>query len=103
MEPNINNMIENIKKVVAKKYLLTPKDLSSTKRGKVFAFPRQVAVYLACALTELPLENIGEVFGYDHFGMVLYSRYKIRLMVQADSGFSEEIRQLILMIKTEVV
>jgi len=91
--------IELIKSTVSDKYSVDLKDLASKKRNENIAFPRQVAMYLACNLTDLTLTDIGEAFGRDH-ATVLYAKNKIGQMVQTDPYFNETLNQIISKIKT---
>jgi len=90
--------IELIKNVVSDKYNIEMKDFNSKKRNENIAFPRQVAMYLACSLTEMSLNDIGDAFGRDH-ATVLYAKNKIGQMVQTDPYFNETLNQMIAKIK----
>ena len=91
--------IELIKTVVSDKYSVEAKDLNSKKRNENIAFPRQVAMYLACTLTDLTQTDIGEAFDRDH-ATVIYAKNKIGQMVQSDPYFNETLNQIISKIKT---
>ena len=91
--------IELIKGVVSDKYSVDLKGFNSKKRTENIAFPRQVAMYLACNLTELSLTDIGDAFGRDH-ATVIYAKDKIGHLVQADPYFNETLNQIISKIKT---
>ena len=90
--------IEQIKGVVAEKYNIEIKDFSSKKKSEALSFPRQVAMYLACEMTDITLKDIGEAFGRDH-STVLYAKNKIGQMVQTDPYFNELLNQIISKIK----
>jgi len=90
--------IELIKTVVAEKYNLEMKDFSAKKRSEALAFPRQVAMYLACTMTEMTLKDIGESFGRDH-ATVMYAKNKIGQMLQTDPYFNETLNQMLSKIK----
>ena len=91
--------IELIKGVGSDKYSVELKDFNSKKRSENIAFPRQVAMYLAGALTDLSLTDIGEAFGRDH-ATVIYAKNKISQLVQTDPYFNETLNQIISKIKT---
>ncbi len=91
--------IELIKTVVSDKYSVEARDLNSKKRNENIAFPRQVAMYLACTLTDLTQTDIGEAFDRDH-ATVIYAKNKIGQMVQTDPYFNETLNQIISKIKT---
>jgi len=87
-----------IKNIVAEKYNLELKDFSVKKRSEALAFPRQVAMYLSCNLTEMTLKDIGEAFGRDH-ATVMYAKNKIGQLLQTDPYFNETLNQMISKIK----
>ncbi|MDA8131518.1 MAG: chromosomal replication initiator protein DnaA [Elusimicrobia bacterium] len=91
--------IETIKRVVAEKYNVELKDFSSKKRNENIAFPRQVAMYLACEMTDMVLKDIGEAFAREH-ATVLHAKGKISHMVQTDPYFNEALNQIITKIKS---
>jgi chromosomal replication initiator protein len=90
--------IDLIKRVVAEKYNVEMKDFTSKKRNENLAFPRQVAMYLACELTDLVLTEIGDAFSREH-ATVLHAKGKISHMVQTDPYFNEALNQIIAKIK----
>lgn len=55
--------IEVIQKQVAQHYDIRLADMTSKKRPKAIAFPRQVAMFLSRTLTRYSLPEIGEAFG----------------------------------------
>lgn len=55
--------IESIQKKVAEHYDIRFADMTSKKRPKAIAFPRQIAMFLTKELTTLSLTEIGEGFG----------------------------------------
>jgi chromosomal replication initiator protein len=90
--------IELIKGVVSDKYNIELKDFNSKKRNENIAFPRQVAMYLSCSMTDLSLNDIGDAFGRDH-ATVLYAKNKISQLVQTDPYFNETLNQMVAKIK----
>ena len=90
--------IELIKSVVSDKYSINLADFISKKRNENISFPRQVAMYLACTLTDLSLNDIGEAFARDH-ATVLYAKNKIGQLVQSDPYFNETLNHIISKIK----
>lgn len=69
--------IDNIQKVVADYYGIKVADLSSKKRTRVIARPRQVAMWLARELTDFSLPEIGAAFGGRDHSTVLYAHRTI--------------------------
>jgi chromosomal replication initiator protein len=90
--------LDVIKTVVAEKYNIDKKDFKSQRRTEAISFPRHVAMFLACSLTEMSLPEIGEAFDKDH-STVIFARDKIKQLVQSDPYFNELINQLITKIK----
>jgi len=90
--------VETIKRVVAEKYSVEMRDFNSKKRNENIAFPRQVAMYLACEMTDMVLKDIGDAFGREH-ATVLHAKGKIGHMVQTDPYFNETLNQIITKIK----
>ncbi len=91
-ETRIN--VDTIKAIVAEKYNMDKKDFKSPRKTEAIAFPRQIAMFLACALTDMSLPEIGEVFNRDHT-TVMFARDKIKQMIQTDPYFNELINLLI--------
>ncbi|HAF94522.1 MAG: hypothetical protein A2X34_04165 [Elusimicrobia bacterium GWC2_51_8] len=90
--------IELIKKVVGEKFNVDVKDFNSKKKTDAIAFPRQIAMYLACELTDMSLPDIGEAFSRDHT-TVMYARDKIRQLLHTDAYFNENVNSIIARVK----
>lgn len=69
--------MEIIREVVANHFSLKVEDLNSSKRTKVLAYPRQIAMYLCRELTDTSLPQIGEFFGGRDHTTVLHAHNKI--------------------------
>lgn len=69
--------MEIIREVVANHFNLNIEDLNSSKRTKVLAYPRQIAMYLCRELTDTSLPQIGEFFGGRDHTTVLHAHNKI--------------------------
>lgn len=65
--------IEMIQKLVAEHFDIRLADMTSHRRPKAVAFPRQVAMYLSRKLTDRSLADIGEAFGGRDHGTVLHA------------------------------
>lgn len=65
--------IEMIQKQVALHYDIRLADMTSKKRPKAIAFPRQVAMFLSRTLTRYSLPEIGEAFGGRDHTTVLHA------------------------------
>jgi chromosomal replication initiator protein len=86
--------IETIQRVVALKYSVDVKDLKGHQRTASIALPRQVAMYLSCAMTDQSSTDIGRAFGGKDHSTVLHARKKIEKKVEEDPFFLELINKL---------
>ncbi|HET6603103.1 MAG TPA: chromosomal replication initiator protein DnaA [Xanthomonadaceae bacterium] len=86
--------IANIQKAVADYYQLRIADLTSKRRSRSIARPRQLAMALAKELTEHSLPEIGEAFGRDHT-TVLHACRVIRDLMASDGRLREDWDKLI--------
>ena len=68
--------IETILRIVSHKYSIDVKDLKGHQRTASIALPRQLAMYLACVMTELSSTDIGRAFGGKDHSTVLTQRSK---------------------------
>ncbi len=64
--------IDNIFEAVKNQFMVSVADIKSKSRKKEFILPRQVAMYLAKEILNIPLSNIGYYFDRDH-STVIYS------------------------------
>jgi chromosomal replication initiator protein len=65
--------IESIQKKVAQHFDIRQADMTSRRRPRNVAFPRQIAMYLSRTLTSRSLADIGESFGGRDHGTVLHA------------------------------
>ena len=86
--------IANIQKTVADYYQLRIADLSSKRRSRSIARPRQVAMALCKELTEHSLPEIGEAFSRDHT-TVLHACRVVRELLDTDGKLREDWEKLI--------
>ena len=70
--------------VVARFYDVRPEDLSSGRRNKEIALPRQVAMYLSREVLGHPYEQIGKDFGNRHYSTVMYNCEKVTKEIEAE-------------------
>ena len=70
------------------------KDICSRKRMRSVVLPRQVAMYLAKRLTDVPLVEIGRKLGGKDHSTVLYAIKKIEEKVKRDPVFKEMVEEL---------
>lgn len=91
---DFNITSDSIKKAVCKHYSIKLSDMDSSKRTRVLAFPRQIAMYLCRDLTDLSLPKIGEAFGNRDHTTVLYACDKISTQLKTDDSLSQNIDTL---------
>ncbi len=80
-----------MQKVVARHYgMSVPQLLERTRRHSV-ARPRQIAMYLACNMTQASLPDIGQRFGgFDHT-TIMYARDRIAALAAQDASLKAEL------------
>jgi len=86
--------VETILRVVAYKYSLDIKDIKGHQRSASVALPRQLAMYLACIMTDLSLKEIGRAFGGKDHATVIHAREKIKKQLAEDPFFLEMANKL---------
>jgi chromosomal replication initiator protein len=89
--------ISKIKETVAGAHGLTVKEMDNGRRDQRLAAPRQIAMYVACELTNYSLPQIAREFGKKDHTTVMYARDKIKDQMQRDEAYRNKIRQLIAM------
>ncbi len=82
-----NITIEEIIAKVAKAFNVKPSDIKSRKKHKLYALPRQVAMYLARELTQFSYPEIGSAFGGKDHSTVIYAAKKIEQRLATDNSF----------------
>ncbi|MCC7048207.1 MAG: chromosomal replication initiator protein DnaA [Alphaproteobacteria bacterium] len=91
--------IEEIQKRVAEHYNIKFGDMHSPRRARAVARPRQVAMYLAKALTSRSLPEIGRKFGGRDHTTVMHAVRKVEELRASDTGFNEDVELLRRMIE----
>ncbi len=92
--------IEEIQRKVAEHYNIRLTDMSSARRSRSVARPRQVAMYLAKQLTSRSLPEIGRRFGNRDHTTVMHAVSRVAELMQQDAGFAEDIELLRRMLET---
>ncbi|MEM7406063.1 MAG: chromosomal replication initiator protein DnaA [Pseudomonadota bacterium] len=87
--------IENIQKTVAQYFKVRLSDLSSKRRNRSIARPRQIAMALAKELTSHSLPEIGEAFGGRDHTTVLHACRKVVELKESDNVIAEDYRILL--------
>ena len=83
-----------IRERVAQLFGVTVEALSSKKRTKEVTMPRQVAMYLIRELLDLPLVEIGRLFGGRDHSTVIHSIQKVEEDLAADDTFHARVQAL---------
>ncbi|HTJ56819.1 MAG TPA: chromosomal replication initiator protein DnaA [Devosiaceae bacterium] len=86
--------IEDILRIVSRHYKVPRNDLLSSRRSRDVVRPRQIAMYLAKALTSRSLPEIGRRFGGRDHTTVLHSVRKVEQMMKDDGDLTQEIELL---------
>jgi chromosomal replication initiator protein len=86
--------IEDILRIVSRHYKVPRNDLLSSRRSRDVVRPRQIAMYLAKALTSRSLPEIGRRFGGGEHTTVLHSVRKVEQMMKDDGDLCQEIELL---------
>lgn len=86
--------IEDILRIVSRHYKVPRNDLLSSRRSRDVVRPRQIAMYLAKALTSRSLPEIGRRFGGRDHTTVLHSVRKVEQMMKDDGDLCQEIELL---------
>jgi chromosomal replication initiator protein len=92
--------ISKIKDTVAGAHGLTVKEMDTGRRDQRLAGPRQIAMFIACMLTNYSLPHIAREFGKKDHTTVMYARDKIKDQMERDEAYRNKIRQLIAMCQT---
>ena len=86
--------IDEIQKRVAEHYHMRLGDMSSARRARAVARPRQVAMYLAKQLTSRSLPEIGKRFGNRDHTTVMHAVSRVQELIGTDAGFAEDVELL---------
>ncbi|MEI7713430.1 MAG: chromosomal replication initiator protein DnaA [Rhodospirillales bacterium] len=86
--------IDEIQKKVAEHYGIRLTDMSSSRRARQVARPRQVAMYLAKQLTSRSLPEIGRRFGNRDHTTVIHAVSRVSELMERDGTFAEDVELL---------
>ena len=86
--------IEEIQRRVAEHYNIRLTDMSSARRARAVARPRQVAMFLAKQLTSRSLPEIGRKFGNRDHTTVMHAVSRIGELMARDVSFAEDVELL---------
>jgi chromosomal replication initiator protein len=83
--------IEEIQRKVAEHWNIRLTDMSSARRARNVARPRQVAMYLAKQLTSRSLPEIGRKFGNRDHTTVMHAVQRVTELMARDAAFAEDV------------
>ncbi len=86
--------IEEIQRRVAEHWNIRLTDMSSARRARAVARPRQVAMYLAKQLTSRSLPEIGRKFGNRDHTTVMHAVSRVTELMASDPAFGEDVELL---------
>ncbi|MBV9750098.1 MAG: chromosomal replication initiator protein DnaA [Acetobacteraceae bacterium] len=86
--------IEEIQRKVAEHWNVRLTDMSSARRARAVARPRQVAMYLAKQLTSRSLPEIGRKFGNRDHTTVMHAVSRVAELMEQDLEFAERVELL---------
>jgi chromosomal replication initiator protein len=92
--------IEEIQRKVAEHYNIRLTDMSSARRARAVARPRQVAMWLAKQLTQRSLPEIGRKFGNRDHTTVMHAVSRVAELMARDAAFAEDVELLRRMLET---
>jgi len=87
--------ISLIKEKVARFHGITQKELEGQRRDQRLTVPRQIAMYLACDLTNASLPQIAREFGKKDHTTVMYARDKVKKQMERDPEFRSKVRSVL--------
>jgi chromosomal replication initiator protein len=85
---------ERVRQAVAEGWGTTPDALQSKRRTKDLTVPRQVAMFLIKELFDLPLVEIGRLFGGRDHSTVIHSIAKVEEDMTTDPAFRQRVESL---------
>jgi len=86
--------IDNIQKNVASFFNISISDLKSSKKLKIYAFPRQIAMFLCRTMTKSSFPEIGEKFGGKDHSTVIYAVRQIEKRMNEDRDLKNTVETL---------
>jgi chromosomal replication initiator protein len=86
--------IDEIQRRVAEHWNIRLTDMSSARRARQVARPRQVAMFLAKQLTSRSLPEIGKKFGNRDHTTVMHAVQRVTELMALDAAFAEDVELL---------
>jgi chromosomal replication initiator protein len=92
--------ISDIQRLVARHFNVTEESIRGKRRTDVIAFPRQVGMYIARAVTDLSFQEIGAKFGGRDHSTVLHACHKIEGLMTTDKELRVVVEDLMASLST---
>ncbi|MCX5617691.1 chromosomal replication initiator protein DnaA [Bombella sp. TMW 2.2543] len=86
--------IDEIQRKVAEHFNIRLTDMSSARRARAVARPRQIAMFLAKQLTSRSLPEIGRKFGNRDHTTVMHAVNRVSELMEQDPGLAESVELL---------
>jgi chromosomal replication initiator protein len=86
--------IDEIQRKVAEHYNIRLTDMSSARRARAVARPRQIAMFLSKQLTSRSLPEIGRKFGNRDHTTVMHAVQRVGELMERDATFAEDVELL---------
>jgi chromosomal replication initiator protein len=86
--------ISLIKEKVARFHGVQLRELEGQRRDHRLTVPRQIAMYLACTLTNASLPQIAREFGKKDHTTIMYARDKVKEQVERDPEFRSKVKSV---------
>ncbi|MBR0027006.1 MAG: chromosomal replication initiator protein DnaA [Clostridia bacterium] len=90
---------EGIMAFIAEQYNITVDDITSKKRNREIALPRQIAMYMCREMIGLSTTAIGRSFGNRDHTTVMHGCDKVSDTIKTDFSFKRRIEELMAMVK----
>lgn len=87
--------VEKIIEEVARTFGATSADIRSAKRSANISNARQVAMYIALEITQMPMEAIGKEFGGRDHSTVVYATQQVEIKLAKDSKMKSTVEDII--------
>ena len=91
---------ERIMAFIAEQYSITVDDLTSNKRNRDIAMPRQIAMYMCREMLGISTTAIGRSFGNRDHTTVMHGCEKVSNAMKSDFSFKRRIEELMTMVKS---
>jgi len=93
--------IDDIQEIVCKYFRITPDELKSKSKKKIFTYPRSIVIYLCRKYTDKSLKYIGELLNRNHT-TVLYDDEKIKRGMKNKETIRKEVEFLCRQIESKM-